>query len=342
MNPRVPLAPCSRMLAMIVVAALSGSVHAVVLNVQILGHASNSKGGPDETPPAYRGAGIIGAEGDYWNGVKAEAYGQPLMILRPRKLFTADGKTLAGVKLKFSGFIGADHWPAGEGAPVNNALLNSYLVSGAGASVTIERLVPDSAYDLCVFGNNSHAGAGAKFAVNGGAPRSTQGTQGAVFSKEVDYVEFKGVTADKQGRLRISLDAVDPASSRPASSTVSSCGARFPARSGRATAGQKFLGGQVMAEADDLARAGLKSGDPVTQWKDAFQGIRFGRFPCHPTATRFRTTQRSACRAKPTLCRLCNLTAIPAFVNLTASMSRTSRRRPMWYTGHRRGARGRR
>ena len=57
---------------MIVFAALAGSARAAVLNVQILGHAGNSKGGPDETPPAYRGAGIIGAKGDHWNGVKAE------------------------------------------------------------------------------------------------------------------------------------------------------------------------------------------------------------------------------------------------------------------------------
>jgi hypothetical protein len=200
----------STVLATIVFAALAGSVHGAVLSVQILGHASNSKGVADEKPPAYKGAGIIGTEGDYWNGVKAEAYGQPLMILRPRMLFMADGKTLVGVKLKFNGFVGADHWPASEGAPVNNALLNSYLVSGEGASVTIEGLVPGAAYDLYLFGNNSHAGAGAKFAVNGGAPQNTQGTQGAVFSKGIDYVEFKGATADKEGRLKITLDAVDP------------------------------------------------------------------------------------------------------------------------------------
>jgi hypothetical protein len=265
------------MLAMIILTALAGSVHAALLNVQILGHASDSKGGPDEKPPAYTGGGIIGAEGAYWNGVKAEAYGQPLMILRPRKMFTADGKTLVGVKLTFSGFVGADHWPASEGAPVNNALLNSYLVSGAGASVTIEGLVPEAAYDLCLFGNNSHAGAGAKFAVNGGAPQHTQGTQGAVFSKGVDYVEFTGATADKEGRLKITLDAVDPGKFPAGIFNGLQLRGEIPPPAANAQQPAKISWAvKLWLKADDLARAGLKSGDPVTQWKDAFRGIRFG------------------------------------------------------------------
>ena len=60
-------------------------------------------------------------------------------------------------------------------------------------------------YDLDLFGNNSHAGAGAKFAVNGGTPQSTQGTQGPVFTEGTDYVEFKDVRADGEGRLNITL-----------------------------------------------------------------------------------------------------------------------------------------
>ena len=277
MNPRVPLALRSRVLAMIVFAALADSAQAAILNVQILGHASNSKGVADEKPPAYRGAGIIGAEGDHWNGVKAEAYGQPLMILRPRILFTADGKTLAGLRLKFSGFAGADHWPAGEGAPVNNALLNSYLVSGTGASVTIEGLIPDAAYDLCLFGNNSHAGAGAKFAVNSGEPQSTQGTQGPAFSKGVDYVAFNGMIADKQGQLRITLDAVDPGKFAAGIFNGFQLRGEIPPPAVDAQRPDKSSWVvKLWLKADDLARAGLRSGDPVTQWKDAFQGVRFG------------------------------------------------------------------
>ncbi|MDO8302281.1 MAG: hypothetical protein Q7T18_03475, partial [Sedimentisphaerales bacterium] len=64
-------------------ALFAGSAHAALLNIQILGHAANSKGEPDQRPPAYMGAGVIGAEGDYWNGVVADVFGQPLKILRP-------------------------------------------------------------------------------------------------------------------------------------------------------------------------------------------------------------------------------------------------------------------
>ncbi|NBS14081.1 MAG: hypothetical protein EBT57_04600, partial [Verrucomicrobia bacterium] len=44
------------------------SAKAALLNVQILGHAGNAKGGPDEPPPAYRGAGAVGGQEDFWNG----------------------------------------------------------------------------------------------------------------------------------------------------------------------------------------------------------------------------------------------------------------------------------
>ena len=255
---------------------LAGSVDAAVLNVQILGHASNAKGGPDEKPLNYTGPGVIGAEGDYWNGIKAEAFGQPLMLLRPRKLFTTDGKTLTGVKLKFSGFGGADHWPVSDGAPVNNALLNSYLVGGAGAFVIIQGMVPAAAYDLCLFGNNSHAGAGAKFTVNGGSPQSTQGTEGAVFSRGVDYVEFKGVTADKEGQIKITLDAVDPAKFAAGILNGFQLRGELPAPSAESAAvDNSSWAVKLWLKADDLARAGLKTGDPVTQWRDVFRGIRF-------------------------------------------------------------------
>lgn len=256
---------------------------AAVLNVQILGHASNAQGGPDEKPPVYTGAGIIGTEGDYWNGVKAESYQQPLMIFHLRSYFAADGKTLTGVKVKFSGFISSDHWPVSDGAPVNNALLNSYMVGGAGATVAIEGLVADTAYDLCLFGNNSHAGAGATFTVNGGAPQSTQGSQGPVFSKGVDYVEFQGVVADKAGRIKIALAVVDPSKFAAVLFNGLQLRGELPPPAADAQEPDAHSwGGTLWLKAGYLAHAGLKPGDPVTQWTDAFRGIRFSPNPKPP------------------------------------------------------------
>ena len=133
---------------------------ATLLNVQILGHAGNSKGGPDDLPPAYRGAGAVGGEEGFWNGILAESFNQPLQISPPAGYLASDGATSLPVWIKFKGFNAADHWPAADGAAVNNALLNSYLVAGPGASVTIEGLRPGKNYDLWLFGNNSRAGAG--------------------------------------------------------------------------------------------------------------------------------------------------------------------------------------
>ena len=206
MNPHIPLAHCSRVLAIMVFATLTYPVPAAVLNVQILGHGDDQKGGSDPQPPAYQGAGVIGVQGDFWNGVPADSFGHPLTIAPPGRTLLADGKTATGVTLTFDGFLTADHWPTSQGAPVANALMNSYLACREGASVTIEGLVPHGRYDLCLFGNNSHAGAGAKFSVNNGSPQRTQGSAGEVFTKGTDYVEFKGVAADGDGQLTIAVD----------------------------------------------------------------------------------------------------------------------------------------
>jgi|GEM_PF-1019035 len=283
MPPRIQFKNVLLSLMTVVLTVTAGSARADLINFQILGHATNSKGGPDQQPAIYQGAGVIGSEGDYWNGVVADVFGQPLKIVRPWKILAADGKTFTGVKLKFSGFIGADHWPVSDGAPINNPLLNSYLVGGASASVMIAGLTPDAAYDLCLFSSNSHAGAGAKFAVNGSTPQSTQGTEGTVFAKGVDYVEFKDVHADEQGRIRITLDVVDPGKFATCIFNGLQLRGEFPLPM---TQPQQPDNGswaiKFWLKADDLADAGLKPGDPVAQWKDASWEIRFSPNPKIP------------------------------------------------------------
>jgi hypothetical protein len=191
-------------------------------------------------------------------------------------MLAPDGKTPIGVKLKFQGFTGADHWPVSDGAPVNNALMNSYLVGGGGASVTLSGLVPDAPYDLYLFSNNSHAGAGAKFTVNGGTPQSTQGTQGAVFTKGVDYVAFKGVAADNEGRLKITLDAVDPAKFAEAIfNGLQLAGELPPPPAASQPPDNSSWAVKLWLKAEDVARAGLKPGDSVNKWTDAAWNIHF-------------------------------------------------------------------
>jgi len=190
-------------------ACFAASANATILNVQFLGHAGDQKGVADPRPPVHREAGAIGADGDYWNGVPAEAYNQPLAINTPPTLLAADGKTSLGVRMSFESFYSADHWPPTQGAPVTNALMNSYLVCNARAGMTIEGLIPGAAYDLYLFGNNSRHGVGSKFSVNNSAPRSTQGSQGAAFTEGTDYAIFTGVKADENGELDI---AVEPGS----------------------------------------------------------------------------------------------------------------------------------
>ena len=93
-------------------------------------------------------------------------------------------------------------------APVRHNLMSSYLVCRPRASVTIDGLIHNAPYDLYLFGNNSHAGAGAgaKFHVNG-TSQSTRGSGGPVFTKGGDYSEFQGVRADGDGALVIAVEA---------------------------------------------------------------------------------------------------------------------------------------
>jgi hypothetical protein len=94
------------------------SVRGELLNVQILGHGANAAGGSDAPAPAYRGAGATGAEKDYWNPVRVDAFNKALEIRRPPQFLAADGKRPLPVRIKVRGFNGADYFPAADGAPV--------------------------------------------------------------------------------------------------------------------------------------------------------------------------------------------------------------------------------
>ena len=259
------------------------SVRTATLNVQILGRGNDAKGNSNPKPRLYSGAGIIGTEGDFWNGVKADSAGQPLIFFPPGKMVASDGKTLTNVKLRFSGFVNSYNWTAEEGAVTDNALMDAYAVGGSGATVAIQGLVPSSFYDLYLFGNNARGGAGAKFIANSGESKVTQGQKGTMFTKGTDYVEFKDVLADKDGTIKVTLDPANPAVFAADILNGFQLRGELPAPSVEtAKADSSSWGVAVWLKADDLKRAGLKPGDRVTQWKDNFRGIRFCPDPKTP------------------------------------------------------------
>ncbi len=250
-------------------------VRGELLNVQILGHGANAAGGPDAPVPEYRGAGATGGERDYWNPVHADAFNKALEIRRPPQFLAADGRTLLPVRIKFRGFNGADYFPAADGAPVDNAILNSYLVGGAGSGVTIEGLQPGKAYDLWLFASNSRAGAGAKFTVNGGPAKAARGSAGRPFAAGTDFVEFSAVTADSEGRLNIALDPADVAVFPGVIFNALQLKGDFPERRDPARNDPNRWALKAWLKAEDLAKTGLKPGDAVREWKDSGWGLRF-------------------------------------------------------------------
>jgi len=251
------------------------TVRGELLNVQILGHGGNPTGGSDAPAPEYRGAGVTGGDQDYWNPVRADAFNKALEIQRPPQFLAADGKTRLPVRIKFRGFNGADYFPAADGAPVSNALLNSYLVGGAGAGVTIEGLKPGGEYDLWLFATNSRLGAGAKFTVNDGAPKAARGSAGKAFAAGTDFVEFTKVAADTGGRLNIVLDPADVAVFPGVILNALQLRGDFPERSDAAVNDPHRWALKAWLKAEDLAKAGLHPGDAVREWKDAGWGLRF-------------------------------------------------------------------
>lgn len=246
-----------------------------LLNVQILGHGANATGGSDAPAPAYRGAGVAGGDQDHWNPVRADAFNKALEIQRPPQFLAADGKTPLPVRLKFRGFNGADYFPAADGAPVSNPILNSYLVGGAGAGVTIEGLQPGKPYDVWFFASNSRAGAGATFTVNGGGPKTARGSAGEVFAAGTDFVEFTQVAADAGGRLTIALAPADAAVFPGVILNALQLRGEFPKRSDSAAKDPHRWALKAWLKAEDLATRGLHPGDPVREWKDAGWGLRF-------------------------------------------------------------------
>ena len=166
------------------------------------GHGGDSQGHSDPPSPNYQGPGAVPGSGDYWNHIAADCFGHDLTIAQPQQLIADDGVTQTRVLLTFTGFLSSDFFPPNQGAPIQNDLLNSYLVYHAGASVTIGGLKPKTAYDLYVFGSNSRDSTGGQFTVNGSAPQIAQGNSaGPVFTEGADYTVFRGVLTDSRGRL---------------------------------------------------------------------------------------------------------------------------------------------
>lgn len=261
-----------------VILSFSNFGEASLVNIQILGQATDSAGKADPVPASFTGAAAIGAAGDHWNGVWAKMYNMPLTIKSPLAILESDGKTRTNLRIRLVGFISADSWPKSDGAPLSSALLNSYLVCQTPASIIIKGLTPNSKYDLYLYGNNSRAGSGAKFSIDGDSPQSTQGNAGDVFAKGVDYVEFKNIDSGSSGIIEIQVQPGAGGIGIFNGLQISGSFAPFSPQ----TEQTADWGIKVWLKADDLARAGLKPGQPVKEWKDAFWGVRFSPDPKPP------------------------------------------------------------
>jgi len=195
-----------------VVAVISaGSVRAAdpqvrTVNIQLAGRGGSPQGAEDPQPPAYRGRGVVG-EGTFWNVVSANSLKPPL-VLDPVSGFTADeGNVPVALELDHRGWTGADHFPPDQGAALEHALLNSYLVAqGKPARLVLSRLIPGGRYRIVVFASNSRGGAGARIQPRGGQHADATGTATSPFPvRGQDYVEFEAVAADASGEVTLDV-----------------------------------------------------------------------------------------------------------------------------------------
>lgn len=176
------------------------------VNIQFAGRGGAPNGTEDPEPPTYQGEGVLG-EGTHWNVVSANAFKPPL-VLDPVSGFVGDdGKTPVALDLDYRGLAGADHFPPSQNAPLEHALLNSYLVAqGKPASLVISRLIPGASYKVAVFASNSRAGAGARVQPVGGQPASATGAGKSPFpAAGEDYVQFENIAADTSGNITLEI-----------------------------------------------------------------------------------------------------------------------------------------
>jgi hypothetical protein len=178
-------------------AAAGGGARADLINVDF--NSSSS--------PTYIGPGVLGAAGDFWNGVGGPSLGANL------PLRNAAG-TATGVKISYSGsglfFFDAEG--AGTvftGTPFD-ALLRDYMVAdksgqGGPSTVTLSGLNSGGAYRLILFSIANSRGRDTSFTV-GGVTQDVIAGPDQFLKEGENFADFMA-TADASGNLVITVAA---------------------------------------------------------------------------------------------------------------------------------------
>ena len=171
----------------VVLVASSNLAHGVLYNVDFNG---NSFGSPNAT---FSGAAVVGASGDFWNGVDGTPAvlalvpaisGSPTITMTP-SLPAGSGTYAENSASPFFGTTFADLMGA-----------HIYLSNPTAAPIfTFSGFEPGTPFSLTIYTvGDPDTGKGGTFSTNGGAPQSNVITTANTFTNNSNYVVLSGTT----------------------------------------------------------------------------------------------------------------------------------------------------
>ena len=181
----------------------ASSLQAQLLNVDFNQNNGVGWGGGGSNPgPTMSGAAVLGAAGDYWNGIDVSSGS-----LLPLKY--ADGSS-APVRLTFTAGGGYDVHSFDGSTPFDGtpygALMEDYLYTGGTAqNIVLSGLQPNAAYHLVLY-NSADGGAAGRttyFTANGITRASLWDASRNVLTEGANYANFNSALSDSAGNLAI-------------------------------------------------------------------------------------------------------------------------------------------
>jgi hypothetical protein len=177
----------------------SGTAYAALVNIQF-GLAANTF----LPTPAYTGAGVFGAAGDWWNPVMGPRVGASPEANLP---LSDAAHAATGIELTYTGITGFYNTAQSALPPLMGGteyanLLDSYAYTTGTATLTLSGLMAGASYDLVLYAISNSVGRESLFTV-GGVTQSVvpAATAGLVAGRT--YTDFRNLIADADGRLII-------------------------------------------------------------------------------------------------------------------------------------------
>ena len=163
--------------------------------------------------PAYSGAAVLGASGDYWNTFSGPSvFGGPSSVSGSGALKDAAGAS-TGISLNYSatGFFDATTNAPFFGGTQYANLLDAYVLSyadtpttsAAPGTVTLSGLTADGNYNLVLYSAGNSSGRQTNFLVNG-VTQSVTANAGTTLTAGTNYTDF-AATANAAGQLTITF-----------------------------------------------------------------------------------------------------------------------------------------